>query len=181
MMGSGGMIVMDQDNCMVDVARYFLNFLRDESCGKCTTCREGLDRMHEIVNDICEGHGRPEHLPLLGELAECVRDASLCALGQTAAYPVLSTMRYFLHEYEAHIFKHECTALSCKALIHFHINQEKCTACDVCKLRCPHKAIEGTKKTKGTYHVLQDKCTQCRICYESCNFDAIDIRTGVQR
>jgi ferredoxin len=178
MMGSGGMIVMDEENCMVDVARYFLSFLKDESCGKCSTCREGLTRMHEVVDDICQGRGRPDDIALLEELSEVVRDASLCALGQTGPNPVLSTLRYFRDEYEAHIFRRECPARSCKALIHYHVLSENCTGCDVCQRRCPYGAITGVKKDGASYKIDQAKCTQCRICYESCKFDAIDIRTG---
>ncbi|HKI82000.1 MAG TPA: NADH-ubiquinone oxidoreductase-F iron-sulfur binding region domain-containing protein, partial [Pseudodesulfovibrio sp.] len=178
MMGSGGMIVLDEDTCMVDFARYFLNFLRDESCGKCTTCREGLQRMWEITDDICEGRGVPEHLPLLEELAEVVKDASLCALGQTAAYPVLSTLKYYRDEYEAHIFRRECPGRMCKPMIHFHVNNENCTGCNLCLLNCPYDAITGEKKKGDSYEVHQDKCVQCRVCYQSCKFDAIDIKTG---
>jgi ferredoxin len=178
-MGSGGMIVMDEDTCMVDFARYFLNFLRDESCGKCTTCREGLDRMFEITDDFCSGRGSVDQLPLLEELAEVVKDASLCALGQTAAFPVLSTLRYFKDEYEAHILRRACPAKVCKALIHFHILGDTCTGCDLCRIRCPHHAISGEKKKGDSYVVDQKLCTQCRICYESCRFNAIEIRTGV--
>jgi len=180
MMGSGGMIVLDEDTCMVDFARYFLNFLRDESCGKCTSCREGLERMYQITNDICEGRATPEMLPLLDELAEVVRDASLCALGQTAANPVLSTLRYYRDEYEAHIFRRECPAKSCKAMIRFSIN-ERCNGCNLCLRNCPYGAITGEKKKGDTYKIDQTKCTQCRICFESCKFDAVSIDTGVMR
>jgi len=180
MMGSGGMIVLDEDTCMVDFARYFLNFLREESCGKCTSCREGLERMYQITDDICEGRAGPQLLPLLDELAEVVKDASLCALGQTAAYPVLSTLRYYRDEYEAHIFRHECPAKSCKAMIRFSVN-ENCNGCNLCLRNCPYEAITGEKKKGDTYEIHQDKCTQCRICFESCKFDGVSIDTGVMR
>jgi ferredoxin len=178
MMGSGGMIVMDEDTCMVDFARYFLNFLRDESCGKCTTCREGLKRMWELTNDVCEGRGAAEHIERLERLAEVVAEGSLCALGQTAPNPVLSTLRYFRDEYAAHIEERICPAKVCKALIHFHILGDKCTGCDLCRIRCPHHAISGEKKKGDTYEIHQDPCTKCRICYQSCKFGAIEIRTG---
>ncbi len=179
MMGSGGMIVLDEDSCMVDFARYFLKFLAEESCGKCTTCREGLQRMWEITDDICEGRGRPEQLELLDELAEVVRDASLCALGQTAAYPVLSTLKYYRDEYEAHIFRRECPGRVCKPMIRFYVNHENCTGCDLCRINCPYDAITGEKKKGDSYVVHQEKCERCRICYQSCKFDAIDIKTGL--
>jgi NADH-quinone oxidoreductase subunit F len=179
MMGSGGMIVLDEDTCMVDFARYFLNFLAEESCGKCTTCREGLQRMWEITDDICEGRGRPEQIELLDELAEVVKDASLCALGQTAAYPVLSTLKYYRDEYEAHIFRRECPGKVCKPMIRFYVNNENCTGCDLCRINCPYDAITGEKKKGDSYVVHQEKCERCRICYQSCKFDAIDIKTGL--
>ncbi len=180
MMGSGGMIVLDEDTCMVDFARYFLNFLRDESCGKCTSCREGIERMYQITDDICEGRAVPEQLELLNELAEVVKDASLCALGQTAAYPVLSTLRYYRDEYEAHIFRRECPAKVCKPMIRFSVN-ESCNGCNLCLRNCPYDAITGEKKKGDTYKIDQDKCVQCRICFESCKFDGISIDTGVMR
>jgi len=179
MMGSGGMIVMDEDTCMVDFARYFLNFLRGESCGKCTTCREGLKRMWELTNDICEGRGTLAHLDKLETLAEVVKDGSLCALGQTAPNPVLSTLRYYRDEYLGHIERGECVGHVCKPLISFHINAE-CNGCNLCQLNCPYDAISGEKKKGDTYKIDQTKCTKCRICYQSCKFDAIDIRTGTQ-
>ncbi len=180
MMGSGGMIVLDEDTCMVDFARYFLNFLRDESCGKCTSCREGLEQMYQLTDDICEGRAGPDHLGLLNELAEVVKDASLCALGQTAANPVLSTLRYYRDEYEAHIYRRECPAKVCKPLIRFSINSE-CNGCNLCLRNCPYDAITGEKKKGDTYKIDQEKCTQCRICFESCKFDAVSIDTGVMR
>ena len=166
MMGSGGMIVMDEDTCMVDISRYFLEFLSDESCGKCTPCREGIRRMLGILTSITNGTGKEGDLELLEELAEATRGASLCALGKGAPNPVLSTMRYFRHEYEAHIRDKKCPALSCKELIAFVIDPEKCKACGSCFKQCPAEAIEGGKKR---IHVIdQDKCTKCGTCLDAC-------------
>jgi NADH-quinone oxidoreductase subunit F len=172
-MGSGGMIVMDENTCMVDVAKYFLNFLRDESCGKCLSCREGTQRMWEIVTDITEGKGKNGDLELLDALAKATRDASMCGLGQTAANPVLSTIRYFRDEYEAHIRDKRCPAGVCKELIQYTIVDENCTGCLACLKVCPQEAISGELKK---VHVLdQTKCIKCGACYEACNFDAIRI------
>lgn len=173
MMGSGGMIVMDEKNCMVDVAKYFLNFLRDESCGKCLSCRDGTQRMWEIVKDITEGNGKEEDIELLEALAQAVKDASMCGLGQTAANPVLSTLRYFKDEYEAHIKNKKCPAGVCKELIQYRILEDKCTGCLACLKVCPQEAISGELKK---LHVLdQNKCIKCGACFEACNFDAIKI------
>jgi len=172
-MGSGGMIVMDENTCMVDVAKYFLNFLRDESCGKCISCREGTQRMWEIVTDITEGKGSRGDLEFLEALAKTTRDASLCGLGQTAANPVLSTIRHFRDEYEAHIKDKKCPAGVCKELIQYSIIEENCTGCLACLKVCPQEAISGELKK---VHVLdQSKCIKCAACYEACNFDAIKI------
>jgi len=172
-MGSGGMIVMDEDTCMVDVAKYFLNFLRDESCGKCLSCREGTQRMWEIVSNISEGEGKESDLELLEKLAYSVKDASMCGLGQTASNPVLSTLRYFRDEYMAHINENKCPARVCKALIKYSIISENCTGCLACKKVCPEDAISGELKE---VHVLDDnKCIKCGACFEVCNFDAIKI------
>jgi NADH-quinone oxidoreductase subunit F len=166
MMGSGGMIVMDEDDCMVDVARYFLNFLAEESCGKCIPCREGIRQMLTILNRICEGEGQTGDIELLEELSEVVRDASLCALGQTAPNPVLSTIKYFKDEYEAHINERRCPARACKALISYYIDPELCQACLRCLRECPVGAITGDK---NLVHVIdQDKCTKCGTCLEVC-------------
>ncbi len=173
MMGSGGMIVMDEDTCMVDVARYFIDFLTDESCGKCLPCREGLKQMRKVLTGITEGRGEPGDIAALEELAETAREASLCALGKTGPNPFLSTYRYFKDEYEAHIHEQRCPSLSCKELIVYWIDPEKCKACLICLRDCPDDAILGAKKT---IHVIdQDKCTNCGTCFEVCpsRFDAV--------
>ncbi len=166
MMGSGGMIVMDEDTCMVDVARYFIDFLTDESCGKCVPCREGLRQMHKILTNITEGRGTENDLERLEQLAEAAQEASLCALGKSAPNPFLSTLRYFRDEYEAHINEKRCPALSCKALISYYIDPDKCQACMTCARKCPADAIVGGKKK---IHVIdQEKCTSCGTCFEVC-------------
>ncbi|MBL7119457.1 MAG: 4Fe-4S binding protein [Dehalococcoidia bacterium] len=173
MMGSGGMIVMDEDTCMVDVARYFTKFLTEESCGKCVPCREGLDRMLDILTDVTEGRGKEEDIGLLEDLGSVIKEASLCALGGTAPNPVLSTIRYFRDEYEAHIGEKRCPAGVCKALITFTIDEEKCTGCRVCARECPQGAISGEKKQ--LHKIDQDKCIKCGLCRDSCKFDAITV------
>ena len=173
-MGSGGMIVMDEDTCMVDVARYFLEFLRDESCGKCTACREGVDAMCQIVTGICKGKGSPEDIALLEELGQAVKDGSMCALGSTAPNPVLSTLRYFSDEYEAHINELRCPAGVCKALIEYSIDPEKCKACLVCVKSCPQQAISGEKKEPQA--IDQEKCVRCGVCRDVCRFDAVMVQ-----
>jgi len=166
MMGSGGMIVMDEDTCMVDVARYFINFLTDESCGKCVPCREGLRQMHRILTNITIGKGGAGDIELLEELSETAVEASLCALGKSAPNPFLSTLRYFRDEYEAHIKEKRCPALSCKELISYHIDPVKCTACMICARKCPAVAVIGGK---NKIHVIdQEKCTKCGTCFEVC-------------
>jgi NADP-reducing hydrogenase subunit HndC len=179
MMGSGGMIVMDEDTCMVDVARYFLNFLAEESCGKCLPCREGIYQMLKILNRICAGEGKTGDIELLEEIGEVVRNASLCALGTTAPNPVLSTIRYFRDEYEAHIEQKRCPAGVCKALIAYYIQPEKCQACLICLRNCPVEAITGGKNLVHT--IDQDKCTKCGVCLEVCppRFDAVVRLTGI--
>jgi len=172
MMGSGGMIVMDDKTCMVDIAKYFLNFLQDESCGKCVSCREGTQRMYEIVKAITEGQGRESDLALLEELARITKDASLCGLGQTAGNPVLTTLRYFRHEYEAHILDKRCPAGVCKKLIRYVVLSEKCTGCLSCKKACPTEAIKGT--LKEVHLIDQSKCIKCGACKEACRFEAIE-------
>jgi NADH:ubiquinone oxidoreductase subunit F (NADH-binding)/(2Fe-2S) ferredoxin len=173
MMGSGGMIVMDEDNCMVDMARYFVQFLQEESCGKCTPCREGLQQMGEILNRICDGKGKEEDIKLLEDLSQVMLDTSLCGLGSTAPNPVLSTIQYFRNEYEAHIKEKQCPAKVCKELISFSIDSEKCTGCGACVRVCPVDAIAGEKKKP--HQLDQNKCIKCRGCYEACKFDAVII------
>jgi len=173
MMGSGGMIVMDERTCMVDVAKYFLNFLKDESCGKCTTCREGIKRMHEILQKITNGEGKEGDIELLENIAEVVKEASLCGLGKTAPNPVLSTLRYFKDEYLAHIRDHKCPAGVCKNLTTFKIDEDKCVGCQACYKNCPVEAISGSKKEP--HKIDQSKCIKCGICYDSCKFDAVKI------
>jgi len=166
MMGSGGMIVMDEDTCLVDLARYFLGFLSDESCGKCNPCREGIRQMLKILTDITNGLGKEGDIELLLELAETTKGTSLCALGKTAPNPVLSTLNHFKAEYEAHIKEQRCPALSCKKLIAFHIDPDKCKACGACVKKCAPQAIEGGKKR---IHVIdQEKCTKCGSCLAAC-------------
>jgi len=171
MMGSGGMIVMDEDTCMVDVAKYFVNFLREESCGKCVPCREGLERMGEILTDITEGKAINQDLELLEELGGVIKDTALCALGGTAANPVLSTIKYFREEYRDHIEHKKCPAGVCKALITFTIDENKCTGCGMCIKQCPQDAISGEKKKSHT--IDPEKCIKCGACYDACKFDAI--------
>jgi NADH:ubiquinone oxidoreductase subunit F (NADH-binding)/(2Fe-2S) ferredoxin len=171
MMGSGGMIVMDENTCTVDIARYFLDFLRGESCGKCVSCREGIEAMYEILVDICEGNGRSDDIELLEEIAEAVRSASMCALGKTAPNPVLSTLRYFKDEYEAHIERNRCPAGVCKNLIHYRIDVARCTACMLCMKSCSVGAISGEKKQPQKIDV--EKCIKCGTCFEVCKFKAV--------
>ena len=174
MMGSGGMVVMDDTACMVDVAKYFLTFLQDESCGKCVTCRIGVDRMLEIVTDIAEGRGAAEQIDLLEDLAWTVSVGSLCALGKTAPNPVLSTLRYFREEYETHIEQQQCPAGVCRALIRYAIDDEACVLCGMCAENCPHEAIKGD--AEDGYAIDDAVCSRCGICLESCSVDAI-VRT----
>jgi NADH-quinone oxidoreductase subunit F len=178
MMGSGGMIVMDEDTCMVDVARYFIEFLTDESCGKCVPCREGLRQMLKILTNITDGKGEEGDIELLEELSEVAKEASLCALGTSAPNPFLSTVRYFRDEYEAHIRDRRCPALSCKELIAYHIDPEKCQACRICARKCPVDAVDGAKKK---VHIIdQEKCTRCGTCFEVCpnRFEAVEKFSG---
>jgi NADH:ubiquinone oxidoreductase subunit F (NADH-binding)/(2Fe-2S) ferredoxin/NAD-dependent dihydropyrimidine dehydrogenase PreA subunit len=174
MMGSGGMIVMDENTCMVDMARYFLNFLQNESCGKCVPCREGIKRMLEIITDITEGRGKEEDLELLQELAETVKDFSLCSLGKTAPNTVLSTLKYFRDEYEAHVRDKKCPAGICKDLIEYFIIDDKCTGCGACLKLCPQKAIQG--EPKKPHIISSENCTRCGICRDACPVEAIMVR-----
>ncbi len=171
-MGSGGMIVMDDSTCMVDMARFFMDFVQEESCGKCTPCREGTRRMLQILEKIVEGHGEPGDLDTLEELAPMIQTSSLCGLGQTGPNPVLSTLRYFRHEYEAHIHDKKCPAKSCVALLDFKVNEEKCKQCGLCFKNCPVDAITWEKKQPAKIDL--NKCIKCKTCFENCKFDAID-------
>ena len=173
MMGSGGMIVMDDETCMVQIARYFIDFLQDESCGKCTPCREGLVAIRSILDRIIEGDGKDGDIELLEEYGRIMTESSLCALGQTAANPVLSTIRYFRDEYEEHIRDSKCKAGKCKALIEYRIIADNCTGCTLCAKNCPTDAIEGIQKEP---HVIdQEKCIRCGVCREVCNFNAVEV------
>jgi len=166
MMGSGGTVVMDEDTCMVDTARYFISFCCEESCGKCIPCREGLRTLREILTDICEGRGQEGDIEAIEDIAEVMQDASLCALGTTAANPALTTLKYFRDEYEAHIKEKRCPAKACKALTSYYIDPEKCTACMICFKNCPTEAIHGSK---GIVHwIEQEKCIKCNTCFEVC-------------
>jgi len=172
MMGSGGMVVMDDGTCMVDVARFFLNFTQSESCGKCTPCREGTRRMLEILERICEGEGEDGDIALLEDLAHHIKDTALCGLGQTAPNPVLSTLKYFRHEYEAHIFDHKCPAGVCKDLASAYlIDKETCVGCSICAKACPVDAITGTPKE--SYQIDDDICISCGVCASKCPVSAI--------
>lgn len=172
-MGSGGMVVMDETTCMVDLARFFLDFTQKESCGKCTFCRIGTKRMLEILTRITEGEGKEGDIEKLEELSIQIKDGSLCGLGQTAPNPVLTTIKYFRDEYEAHIRDKKCPALNCKKLLTYEIIPDKCTGCMVCKKGCPTGAIEGEKKQVHFIH--QETCIKCGDCYSKCKFDAIKI------
>lgn len=170
-MGSGGMVVMDEDTCMVDVAKYFLHFTQNESCGKCTFCRIGTRRMLEILDRISQGKGEIEDIERLQELAQNINQGSLCGLGQSAPNPVLTTLRYFKHEYEAHIIDKKCPTQVCVDLLTYTIDKDKCRGCHVCALRCPVKCISGKRKQP---HVIDPAlCIKCDSCYKSCRFDAV--------
>ncbi|HID55456.1 TPA: 4Fe-4S dicluster domain-containing protein, partial [Candidatus Poribacteria bacterium] len=165
-MGSGGMVVMDEETCVVDIAKFFLTFTRDESCGKCTSCREGSDVLLHILTRISEGKGEEKDVLLLEELSEVVKNASLCGLGQTLPNPVLSTLRYFREEYMEHVREKRCSAKVCRELVFYYIDPERCQACQICARNCPVKAIYGEK---GIVHVIdQERCIKCGTCFEVC-------------
>lgn len=172
MMGSGGMIVLDEDSCMVDVARFYMEFIVDESCGKCTPCRVGTKRMLELLTDICEGRGTLETLDELEALGQKIKDTALCGLGQTAANPVLSTMRLFRDEYLAHVKEKRCPAGVCKKLLHYSIDPDKCRKCSLCARNCPAEAISGVPGQKP-YVIDPEKCIKCGACMETCRFGAV--------
>ena len=172
-MGSGGMVVMDEESCMVDVARYFLTFTQAESCGKCTPCRVGTRQMLDILERITCGNGQPSDIDLLLDLGETVRSGSLCGLGQTAPNPVLTTLRYFKDEYEAHINDKKCPAGVCLALIEYFIVIDKCEGCLRCVRECPEGAVAGERRRPETYIIDQSKCLKCGTCYDICKFDAV--------
>ena len=172
-MGSGGMIVMDEDTCMVEVARYFLSFTQDESCGKCSPCREGTRHMYDILTAITEGRGQEEDIDLLEKMGSLIKDTALCGLGNTAPNPVLTTIRYFRNEYEAHIREKRCPAKVCTALIAYSILEDKCTGCTLCARNCPVKCISGERKK---VHVIdQQQCVKCGMCYSVCRFEAVRV------
>ena len=176
-MGSGGMLIMDEETCMVDVARFFLSFTCDESCGKCTFCRAGTKKMLEILDKITEGRGEESDIDLLVELGEQIKAGSLCGLGQTAPNPVLTTIKYFRDEYLAHVRDKRCPAKICKALIRYVILPDACVGCGVCRRNCPVNAISGAPKEP---HVIdQEICIRCGLCQAGCRFDAIVVETGL--
>ena len=170
-MGSGGMVVMDETTCVVDIAKFFLDFTQKESCGKCTFCRLGTKRMLEILTRITEGEGREGDIEMLEQLADTIKDSSLCGLGQTAPNPVLTTIKYFRDEYEAHIRDKKCPAISCKKLLTYTISEEKCTGCMACIKGCPTEAIIGERKQ--VHSIIQERCIQCGVCFTRCKFEAV--------
>ncbi len=172
-MGSGGLVIMDENTCMVDLAKYFLNFTREESCGKCVPCRVGTKRMLEILTRITEGAGEMKDLEIMKDLASMIKDSSLCGLGQTAPNPVLTTLNYYYDEYRAHIEEKRCPAGVCKALIHYLVDPETCKGCGLCRKACPQKAVSG--KTKEPHVIDQALCIKCGICYNECKFQAIGV------
>ncbi|WP_455278661.1 NADH-ubiquinone oxidoreductase-F iron-sulfur binding region domain-containing protein [[Eubacterium] cellulosolvens] len=176
MMGSGGLVVMDEDTCMVDSARYFMDFLLEESCGKCIPCREGLRVLSKILGNICEGKGENEDIAIVEDIALTMENASLCALGTTATNPVLTSLKYFREEWDQHIKDKRCIAKVCKSLTNYYIEPKKCQACLICLRECPTKAIEGEKDQ--VHWINQEKCEKCGICYEVCKFDAVNKSSG---
>lgn len=172
-MGSGGMVVLDETTCMVDIAKFFLTFTQNESCGKCTFCRIGTKRMLEILTRITEGNGKIEDIDLLIDLSNKIKNSSLCGLGQTAPNPVLTTIKYFREEYEAHIIDKKCPAKKCSALITYRVVEDKCIGCTLCARNCPTNTIDGNKKE--VHFINQEGCIKCGLCFSSCKFDAIEI------
>jgi ferredoxin len=183
MMGSGGFVVMDEDTCMVDVAKYFLTFIQNESCGKCVPCREGTKRMLEIIERIPVAYGesgnkldqlqRFKGIIHLQRLADVIKDTSLCGLGQSAPNPVLSGLKYFKDEYEEHLYDRKCEAKVCKELLTYSVNAEFCNGCGLCARKCPSDAIIGERK--HPYHIVESKCIKCGMCVETCRFEAINV------
>jgi NADH-quinone oxidoreductase subunit F len=167
------MIIMDERTCMVDVARYYINFLAEESCGKCVPCREGLKRMLEILNDICKGQGQPGDIELLEEICSMTGEAALCGLGKSAPNPVISTMKYFKNEYLAHIVDKKCPAGICKELTTYYIEQDVCCGCGLCKRTCPAAAISG--EVKAVHEIDLRACIKCGNCIDVCKFNAVKV------
>lgn len=174
MMGSGGLIVMDEDTCMVDIAKFYLDFTVDESCGKCTPCRVGTKRLLEILERITEGNGRADDIEKIEELSKYIQENSLCGLGQSAPNPVLSTLKHFRKEYEAHVFNKVCSTGTCKAMIRYTIDKDKCIGCSACAKKCPTEAISG--KIKETFVIDQEKCVKCGVCHTVCKFGAVNCK-----
>ena len=173
MMGSGGMIIMDEDTCMVDIARFFMEFTQDESCGKCTPCRVGTRKVLEILERISAGEGRNGDIELLEDLCSQIQTTSLCGLGAGAPTPVISTLKQFRHEYEAHIYEKRCPAKVCRALIRYEILDQICTGCTVCARNCPVEAISGERRQP--HKIDLDTCIRCGICMQVCNFNAVAV------
>jgi ferredoxin len=172
-MGSGGLVVTDESTCMVDLARYFMNFVQQESCGQCLPCRWGTQVMRDTLNHICDGQGEPEDIETLERLAKTVKVSSLCGLGQTAPNPVLSTLRHFRAEYEAHVYDRRCPAGVCRGLITYQIDPEVCTGCMVCARNCPEGAISGEKQQPHAIDL--ELCTRCGLCMQLCKFNGVKV------